>query len=282
MDFFQAIITGIIQGLTEFLPVSSSGHIVLTSSIYKILTGQDFSTGSSEEIFFDIMLHLGTLMAVLVYFRTDLKHLFKEFFNAVNKKSFKEHPEALIPVYIVIGTIATVAVAFPFKDFFESLVYKPHFVGLVLIGTGSLLFFTEYISSKMLVKTKKITVLKSIAIGLAQGLAVTPGLSRSGATIAVGLAAGLDRTTCARYSFLLSIPIILAAALYQTLHLSFSQEILSYNWTAILTGTIVAAFVGYYCVKYFIKFISKNKLNVFAIYCWVLGAGMFVYFTLIS
>jgi undecaprenyl-diphosphatase len=279
MDLSQAVITGIIQGLTEFLPVSSSGHLVLTASIYKMLTGQPLSSGGSQEVFFDIMLHVGTLVAVIIYFRKDIQHLFSVFLNALRNKTLKTDPEAKFLLYISAGTLATIVVAFPLKDFFESLIHQPSIVGLILIITGILLFYTEILSSKIEKKVKNLNWKKSIIIGLAQGLAVAPGLSRSGSTIAAGLATGLDRVTSARYSFLLSIPIIIMAALFHALEMTGIKELATYNWYAILLGTLVAGIVGYFCIKYFIIFISKHRLNVFAIYCWIVGVSMFVYFT---
>lgn len=268
MDIIQALITGVVQGLTEFLPISSSGHIVLTSSIYKLVSGQDLSSGGSEEIFFDIMLHVGTLFAVLVYFRKDIITL------------LKPGHEEKIPLYVVLGTISTILVAFPFKDHFESLVYNPAIVGLVLIGTGTILFSTEYISQKLGKTEKLIGWKRAIIIGIAQGMAATPGFSRSGATIAAGLATGLDRLVAARYSFLLSIPIIALAGIYHSLELGMTGGFEGFNWTAIILGTLVSAVVGYYCIKYFIIFISRNKLHAFAVYCWIVGLAMAVYFGL--
>ncbi len=267
MDITQALITGIVQGLTEFLPISSSGHIVLTSSIYKLITGQPLSSGGNEEIFFDIMLHIGTLGAVLIYFRKDIITL------------VKAGHEEKIPLYILLGTISTVLAAFPLKDHFEALVHKPAIVGIILMITGSILFLTEHLSQRLNKKEKLIGWKRSLIIGLAQGLAVAPGLSRSGATIAAGLATGLDRLTAARYSFLLSIPIIALAGIYHSLELGVSGEFAGFNWTAIIAGTLLSAVVGYYCIKYFIIFITKNKLHVFAVYCWVIGLLTAVFFT---
>lgn len=280
MDISQGLVTGIVQGLTEFLPISSSGHLVLTASIYKFLTGQPLSSGGSEEIFFDIMLHIGTLLAVLVYFRQDIVHLTKIFAVSLRNGTLKTNQEAKIPLYIAIGTIATVFVAFPLKNHFESLVHNPAMVGIILIFTGTMLYSTEFISEKLSKKDTLIGWKRAVIIGLAQGLAVAPGLSRSGATIAAGLALGLDRVTCAKYSFLLSVPIILAAGIFHSLELFMTGEFASFNWTAILAGTLVSTLVGYYCIKYFIIFISKNKLNIFAIYCWIVGAAMAIFFTL--
>ncbi|MDD3012476.1 MAG: undecaprenyl-diphosphate phosphatase [Candidatus Gastranaerophilales bacterium] len=278
MDFLQAIISGTLQGLTEFLPVSSSGHLVLVSSIYKIITGETLSSGGGEEILFDIMLHIGTLIAILIYFRQDIIHLTKEFFKALKEKTFGTNYEAQIPVYIVIGTIATVAVAYPLKDFFESLVSNPAVVGIFLIITGVLLYSTEIMSAKIADKVKNVNWKKSIIIGIAQGFAIAPGLSRSGSTIAAGLASGLDRVTAARYSFLLSIPVIILAAVYQIKNMAESNEIIHCNWPAILIGTLISLIIGYLCIKYFLIFISKNKLNIFAFYCWIVGFAMILYF----
>ncbi|HSA07123.1 MAG TPA: undecaprenyl-diphosphate phosphatase [Candidatus Gastranaerophilales bacterium] len=278
MDLTQALITGVIQGLTEFLPVSSSGHIVLTSSIYKLITGKPLSSGGSEEIFFDIMLHIGTLVAILIYFRQDIAKLLSVFISSLKDGTLKTNHEAKIPLYIVLGTMTTVLIAFPFKDYFESLVHNPAVVGIILMITGTLLFSTEFISQKLGKKDTFIGWKRSVIIGIAQGFAVAPGLSRSGATIAAGLASGLDRVTCARYSFLLSIPIILLAGIYHSLELLSTEGFTGFNWVAILAGTLVSGLVGYFCIKYFIIFISKNKLHVFAIYCWIVGALMAIFF----
>lgn len=282
MDITQALVTGVVQGLTEFLPVSSSGHLVLTSSVYKVITGQPLTSGGEEEVFFDIMLHIGTLLAVLVYFRSDILHIMKEFMKALKNKTFKGNYEAQLPIYIAIGTIATIVIAYPLKDFFESLIHNPAVVGIFLIITGTLLYSTEYISGKLANKSKKMGIKSAILIGLAQGFAVAPGISRSGSTIAAGLAAGLDRVTCARYSFLLSIPIILMAALFHSLEMTGIDQIKTFNWSAILAGTVVSALSGYLCIKYFIIFLSKHKLNVFSYYCWIVGALMFGYFAFIA
>ncbi len=280
MDITQALITGIVQGLTEFLPISSSGHLVLTSSIYKFLTGQSLSAGTGEEIFFDIMLHVGTLVAVLIYFRRDILKLSSLFYTSWRDGTLKTNPEAKIPFYILIGTMATIVIALPLKDHFKALIHNPAVVGLILIFTGLLLFFTEFISQKLSKKDTLIGWKRALIIGLAQGLAVAPGLSRSGATIAAGLASGLDRVTCARYSFLLSIPIILMAAVFHSLELSLIGGFAGFNWPAIIAGTLVSGLVGYYCIKYFIIFISRNKLNIFAFYCCIVGLSMAVFFSL--
>lgn len=276
MDIFQAAITGFIQGLTEFLPVSSSGHIVLVSTLYKILTGGDFTVVGKEEIFFDIMLHVGTLIAILVYFKQDLIEILNNFLSAFKNKDFSKSEEARLPLFIALGTTATILVVLPLRDFFEHLVRTPSAVGLVLIFTGVLLISTEFLSSKFTQKVEKMDWKRALFIGIAQGFSAAPGLSRSGSTIAAGLATGLSRVTAAKYSFLLSIPVIILAALYDLKSATLSQ-LAEYNWLAIFVGTFIASVVGYFCIKYFIIFISKHKLNVFAYYCWGVGILMFFF-----
>ena len=266
MEIIQALITGTVQGLTEFLPVSSSGHLVLSSSLYKLITGKTLCSGGDEEIFFDVMVHIGTLVAVLAYFKNDIIRL------------IKPGNEEKIPLYLLIGTISTIFVAFPLRGHFEALIYNPAMVGIVLIITGTMLFFTEYISQSIPKKDKLVGWKRAVIIGLAQGLAITPGLSRPGTTIAAGLATGLDRITAARYSFLLSIPIIALGGIYHSLELGFTGGFAGFNWPAIISGTLISGIVGYHCIKYFIIFISKNRLHAFAIYCWIVGLSMAIFF----
>lgn len=278
MDLIQAVISGIVQGLTEFLPVSSTGHLVLASAAYKYISGKSFIMGGNEEIFFDIMLHFGTLIALFIYFKKDIIDLTKTFFNAIKNKSFKDNPEAMLPVYMMIGTIATAGVVIPFKDIFEADMNNPSIVGIQIIITGLLLFFTEFYSSRMLKVDNIITWKKSILIGIAQGIAVSPGISRSGSTIAAGLVTGLDRVNAARFSFLLSIPIIILAIIADFADQIGQGDIWGFNWTAIIIGTVLSAIVGYYCVKYFIIYLSKHRLDIFAYYCVAIGLFMFIFF----
>ncbi len=279
MEVLQASITGLVQGLTEFLPISSSGHLVLTSSIFKLITGKPMTSGGDEEIFFDIMLHVATLIAVFIYFRKDIKHLSGIFIKSLQNKTLKKDKEAQFPIFIGVGTMASVAVAYPLKDFFESLVYNPSAVGLILILTGIVLYSSEILAEKIKNKTNELDLKKSLIIGIFQGLAVAPGLSRSGSTIAAGLACGLDRVKSARYSFLLSVPIIILAALFNAFGMTGIFEVLKFNWTAILAGCLISGISGYYCIKYLLIFLSKYKLNVFAYYCWAVGIFMFFFFS---
>ena len=281
MHILQSIIMGIVQGLSEFLPISSSAHLVITSNLYKVLKGLELTQESSQEIFLDIMLHFGTLIAVLIYFRKDIIEIIKAFLSAVKSKDFSDN-NAKMALYILIGTIITVVIAFPLHDVAENLVYSPAIVGLLLIFTGILLFSAEAFSKRIQDKSDKIDLKTSIFIAIAQGLAALPGFSRSGLTIATGLLNKKDRLTAARYSFLLSIPIILGASMvYPIIKIDF-HEFANYNWNAIILGTIVSAIVGYLCIKYFLKFVGKYSLAFFGYYCIIIGALSFVFFNIFA
>lgn len=277
MNLIQAILMGIVQGLSEFLPISSSAHLVFTSNFYKVFKGIEIAQQSNEEVFFDIMVHLGTLIAVLIFFRKDIAEILKAMWHALKSKDWSDK-KAKLGLYIALGTVITVALALPIKDIAEKLVYSPSVVGILLFITGFVLLASEYMSKHFTARRENVDIKTSILIGLAQGLAALPGFSRSGWTIATGLFFGLDRVTAARYSFLLSIPIILGASMVYPLVKIDIHEAMTYNWTAIIAGTIISGVVGYLCIKYFMKFISKFSLAVFGWYCILAGAGAFVFF----
>ena len=277
MNFIQAILMGIVQGLSEFLPISSSAHLVFTSNFYKVFKGIEIIQTSNEEVFFDIMLHFGTLIAVLIFFRKDIINIIKAMWQAFREKDWSNN-EAKLGLFILLGTVITVAMALPINNIAEKLVYSPAIVGCLLFVTGFTLLYSEYKSKKIKGK-KQIDLQTSIFISIAQGLSSLPGFSRSGWTIATGLFLGLDRTTSARYSFLLSIPIILGASMVYPLLKINIQEAVNYNWTAIITGIIISTITGYICIKCFMKFISKFSLAIFGYYCIIVGLATTVFFS---
>lgn len=279
MDFIQSILMGIVQGLSEFLPISSSAHLVFTSNFYKVFKGIEIVQQSNEEVFFDIMLHFGTLIAVLIFFRKEIWSILKALIHAVKTKDYSNQ-EAKIGLYIILGTIITVALALPLHDLAEMLVFSPAIVGGLLVITGIALFVSEYISKNVVARKENVDLKSSILIALAQGLAVLPGLSRSGWTIATGLFTGLDRITAAKYSFLLSIPIILGASMVYPFIKIDLHEAVTYNWLSIICGTIVSGLVGYACIKYFLKFVSKFSLAIFGWYCILAGIGTLIFFSI--
>lgn len=281
MNFIQAILMGIVQGLSEFLPISSSAHLVFTSNFYKVIKNIPIVQSSNEEVFFDIMVHLGTLIAVLIFFRKDIMNILKAMWHALKNKDWSDK-EAKLGLYICVGTIITIVLALPINEIAEKLVYKPAVVGGLLFITGFTLLYSEYKSKKLEKKTDNVDLKTSILIGLAQGLAALPGFSRSGWTIATGLFCGLDRITSARYSFLLSIPIILGASMVYPLVKIDIAEAVGYNWSAIIAGTVVSGITGYLCIKYFMRFISKFSLAIFGYYCIIAGIATAVFFSIFS
>lgn len=281
MNFIQAILMGIVQGLSEFLPISSSAHLVFTSNFYKVIKNIPIVQSSNEEVFFDIMVHLGTLIAVLIFFRKDILNILEAMWHALKNKDWSDK-EAKLGLYICVGTIITIVLALPINEIAEKLVYKPAIVGGLLFITGFTLLYSEYKSKKLEKKTDNVDLKTSILIGLAQGLAALPGFSRSGWTIATGLFCGLDRITSARYSFLLSIPIILGASMVYPLVKIDVHEAVGYNWSAIIAGTVVSGITGYLCIKYFMRFISKFSLAIFGYYCIIAGIATAVFFSIFS
>lgn len=225
------------------------------------------------------MVHLGTLIAVLIFFRKDVLNILKAMWHAIKTKNW-EDKEAKLGLFIMAGTVITVMLALPINEIAEKLVYTPSIVGILLFITGFTLLYSEYKSKKLEEKKEEVSLKTSILIGLAQGLAALPGFSRSGWTIATGLFCGLDRVTAARYSFLLSIPIILGASMVYPLIKIDIHEAIQYNWSAIIAGTVVSAIVGYLCIKYFMKFISRFSLAIFGYYCIITGIATAVFFTI--
>ena len=278
MDLIQSILMGIVQGLSEFLPISSSAHLVFTSNFYKVFKGIEVVHESNQEIFTDIMLHLGTLIAVLIFFRKEIFEIIKALYFGLKNKDYSSR-DFKLGVYIILGTIITVAIAYPLNEIAGGLVFKPEIVGILLVLTGFLLLFSEAWAKRHKNKTD-ITLKNSILVAIAQGLAALPGFSRSGLTIAAGLLSGMDRSVAARYSFLLSIPIILGSSMvYPFVKLDF-HEVVAFNWTAIIAGTVVSGLVGYVCTKYFLKFVAKFSLAIFCYYCIIAGIFTAIFFTI--
>lgn len=278
MEIIQSILMGIVQGLSEFLPISSSGHLVFTSALYNYFTGDVAEIETGEEIFASMMFHIGTLVAVLIYFKKEIIDICKGMILALKTKSLEDN-NAKMGVYIIIATIFTILIAFPLNNVAEHLMYSPQKVGILLIGTGLYLFLSEKYKTQ---KEHTVSFKNAIFMGIAQGIAAFPGFSRSGLTIATGLFRGIDRITCARFSFLLSFPIILGASVVYPLLKLELEEVILYNWTGIILGTITSAIVGYYCIKYFLKFVARFSLNFFAYYCIIVGTIFTVLFSIIQ
>ena len=259
------------------MPVSSSAHIVIVNALYKFFTHKDLAGNSCEEIFFAIIIHLGTLIAVLLYFKNDIIKIIKDFFSIFKTKKL-ENEDQKLSLYILLGTVVTVVFCFPLKDIVENIMKEPYITSIFLVGTGFILFFAEYLSQKNKNNPDNLSWKKSALIGLSQGMAIFPGFSRSGLTIATGLMLGLDRVKAAKFSFLLSVPIIIGASVfYPILEIDFAQ-LQTFNIKALIMGFLVSFVVGYLCIKYFMKFLGKYSLKVFAYYCLCIGIITFILF----
>ncbi len=269
MHTLQAVITGAIQGLSEFLPISSSAHIVFSNELYEMIT-KCTSTNLQEEIFFGIIAHFATLLAIIIYFFKDLKEIICGLFISLGKKDFKNQNVKLVG-YIFLSTLITSLIGLLIKDKVENIISNPSIICILLFLTGLILLFSE----KMYKGNKEIDLKTSIFMAIAQGLAVFPGFSRSGLTISTALFCGMDRLKAARFSFLMSIPIItLASLIYPLVELDLAQ-ISTFNLKAMIFGFLASFVVGYLCIKYFMKLLAKLSLRIFSYYCLVAAIVMF-------
>ena len=254
----ESIVLGVLQGLTEFLPVSSSGHLVLMQSFMGI---------SGPVVFFDVLLHVGTLAAVLLVYRKEIMDIIRESLAAAGgQKPLSELPHARFMLMIILGSVPAGIIGILFEDVFERLFAAPLSVGFFLLVTGALLFATRKMQAG--VKTVgMITPSAALLIGLAQAMAITPGISRSGATIAAALFLGVERETAAKFSFLLSVPAIAGAMLLK----SFSVHEIPMEAANYTAGFISAFVVGLVSLAWLIRLVKKGKLDYFAYYCWSVG-----------
>lgn len=270
MNIIIALILGLVQGLTEFIPVSSSAHLVLVPWVFG---------WPAFGLFFDTVLHWGTLLAVLAYFRQDWIAVVKGFIVSLTTRGpwttgpggRLAQPASRLAWGLILGTIPAVLLALLFKDFFESLFNTPRAVAAFLLVTAAILFISERLGRR--VRTlETLNVPDVLAIGLAQAAAIAPGLSRSGATMAAGLSRGLTRDAAARFSFLLSMPVILGAGLLQALDVATTAEVAP-PLAVLLVGFVASALTGYLCIRFLLNYLRRGSLNVFALYCAIAGSA---------
>ena len=265
MTLLSSILLGLNQGAAEFLPISSSGHLAIAEHLL-----QDFT---EVPRFFDVLLHLGTLLAVCAAYWEDIRDMVLEFIDGVRDLIRGTTPEPVPParrliVLIVVGTLPLFAVL-PVKETIEGLSGSLHFVAAALVLTGTLLFACDHVRRGR--KTEKTASLTDVLlIGAAQALATCPGLSRSGTTIAAGCFLGLDRRFAVRFSFLLSIPAVLGANLL-ALKDALEAGIIWKEVPVYLVGVAVAAAVGYFCIGLLKRIAGKGRFGFFAYYCWAMG-----------
>ena len=265
MTLLSSILLGLIQGVAEFLPISSSGHLAIAEHLLG-------ASGTHPPEFFDVLLHLGTLLAVFVAYWKDIRDMVVEFFCGVRDLAHHSTPVPVPParrliLLIIVGTLPLFAVL-PIKDLVEGLADNIYFVGGALIVTGFLLFASDRVRKGR--KTEKsATLLDVFLVGVAQAIATCPGISRSGTTITAGCFLGFDRKFAVRYSFLMSIPAILGANI-----LSIKDALETVVWAEVpvyLVGVLVSAVVGYACIRLLKMIADKGKFGFFSYYCWTVG-----------
>lgn len=270
MNIFQGIIIGIVQGLTEFLPVSSSAHLIF---IQKLL-------GVESSLAFDTFLHLGSLLAVLIYFRADIYKMIRAWLLSVGdilqhrfKEGFYSDPYKRLSWYVILATIPVGIVGVFFESqvdaLFAGALYVP---GFFLFVTGTILYLSQRMASGQ-IDMSRMGWFQSLFMGLGQACAIMPGLSRSGTTIAAGLVMGLDKEFAAKFSFILSIPAIFGAFIVQLKDIGLSM---SGDGAAIILGFVAAFISGYFAIKWLIDLIQNKSLDIFSCYCWIVGIIVFM------
>jgi undecaprenyl-diphosphatase len=261
VELIEAIFLGFIQGATEFLPISSSGHLILIPSLF----------GLPEPALNIIAIaHLGTLLAVLVYFRRDLQQIIIAVIAGIRSRQLLGTTQSRLGWFIILGSIPAAFAGLLFGDFFERMFGNPNVVAFFLIVTGIILIIGE-----RLLNTRKSLAQMSWGdagvIGLSQVLALLPGISRSGVTITAGLGRGLDRETAARFSFLLGVPAVAGAGLLAVVDIARSPYANTY-WVESVVTFITAALVGYACIHFLLTWLRRRSLYPFAAYCIAFGS----------
>ncbi len=265
MEFWMAIVLGMVQGVAEFLPISSSGHLSLLQHFF----------GKEPDTLYNILLHFATLIAVCVVYWRDVVDMIVEFFRGIASLFSRQGghgnpPEGRRLVLLVILGTLPLFLILPFDDMVEGLGANPVFVSAMLLVTGCILFLSDrYGGGRKTVRTA--TVRDVLLVGVAQGAATIPGLSRSGTTISAGMALGFDRNFAVRYSFLMSLPAVFGATLLKVVKVAKSGVLDTKLLPMYLTGMVVAGVVGYFSIRLVKLLADKGKFGRFAYYCWIAG-----------
>ena len=271
MEFIEAFLLGLLQGITEFLPVSSSGHLALASA----LMGAELAPG----ITFEIVVHFGSFCSIVVYFHkrigTILADLFRSFSpQGIRQKRFMTDASTRLSVIILLSMIPAGVAYFTFKDSIEAIFFNPFLVSFMLLVTGTLLFFTRFVKDPQ----KEVDVRRGFMMGVAQAMALIPGISRSGSTISTGLFMGVNRDGVANFSFLMVLPVLGGAMLYDLTRIAESG-IDAVTIISLVIGFFTSFISGYFALKYLIILLKREKIHFFAYYCWAVGIFGLFYFS---
>lgn len=273
MGYIEAIVLGLVQGLSEFLPISSSGHLALLQNLFEI--------NEDKVIFFAVLLHIGTLVSIFVVYHKDIYALIKELFllfkDIFTGKGFRieERPIRKLGIMIIVSSIPTAIMGLLFSDYIDKIFGSLTVIAICWIITGFILLFSEKLKNNK----KEIEGMKyrnAIFIGICQGLAIMPGISRSGSTIVGSLVTGLKREFAVEFAFLISIPAILGSAILE-FPKAIKAGIEPSTIGPMIVGFLVAAISGYFAITTMIKIVSKHKMRYFSYYVWIIGLGTFIY-----
>lgn len=267
LGYFEAVVLGLLQGLAEFLPISSSGHLALAQNL--------FGVEADKVLLFAVLLHLGTLIAVFVAYWKDIWELIVELCVTIRDLCtgkglrLEERPVRKLGVMIIVATIPTAVIGLLFNDFFEGLYSSMVAVGIGFLITGVLMFLAEKMGAANR-DIRKMNCRNALFIGVLQGIAIYPGISRSGSTLVGGLTTGLKREFAVKFAFLISIPSILGSVVLEAPK-ALEGDLDAALLGPILAGMLVAAVSGYFAIKTMIRVVSNKKLSYFSYYVWVLG-----------
>lgn len=270
MDIIQAILLGILQGITEFLPVSSSGHLALA----RALLGREIMPG----ITFEIVVHFGSFCSIVVYFRSRIIQIIRDLVGSfspagIRTKRYLRDQNTRFSMIILLSMIPAMIVGFLLKDLIEGLFLDPVIVSCMLLVTGTLLFLTRFVKNP----ESDVDAKRGLLMGVAQAFAIIPGISRSGSTIAVGLFSGINRDSVANFSFLMVLPVLAGAMLLELLEV-MQRGIESADVINLIAGFLASFLSGYLALTYLIILLKREKFHYFSFYCWGIGlAGLLIF-----
>ena len=273
MDLLQAVLLGILQGITEFLPVSSSGHLALA----RAFLGSEIMPG----ITFEIVVHFGSFCSIVFYFRKRILVMLRDLISSFSPVGIKEKrylydANTRYSMIILLSMVPAMIVGFTLKDQIEALFLNPVVVSSMLIITGTLLFATRFVNNP----EGEVDVKRGLLMGIAQSFAIIPGISRSGSTISVGLFSGINRDSVANFSFLMVLPVLAGAMLLEILEI-FETGIESAAALNLIAGFLASFLSGYFALKYLIILLKREKFHYFSFYCWALGIFGIIYFSIV-
>lgn len=266
MSIIEIIVLALIQGLTEFLPISSSAHLILPS---QILGWQD------QGLAFDVAVHVGTLIAVVIYFRKEVVEILGAWFKSFGAQGATD--DSKLGWWIILGTIPAAVLGLIFKDLIELYLRSAWVIAITTILFGLLLWYAD-VKGKQTKTIYQLNWKSALMIGMAQAMAMIPGTSRSGITMTAGLMLGMNKQSAARFSFLLAIPVISMMGLYYTIELALGDHIV--DWTTLILGAGLSFISAYACIFFFLKIIERMGMMPFVIYRLLLGVGLIAFLML--